>query len=150
MGTRILVTFCATSVLCLSPVASGSQAARRSKRAIDPRQAIRISERFVRQNGYTEFVPDDPSRLAPESFGFSRDKRVWLRQRHNTLKPRAAGFLEGARNYPKGWTVGFELVKPIADGKEPIGRAVTMDAMGHHVTVQHMGFYLDSLRPRPE
>jgi hypothetical protein len=149
-GTQIVATLCATSVLCLSPVASSGQAARRSKGAIDARQAIRIAERFVRQNGYTEFVPNEPSRLAAETLEFSRDQRVWLRERHNTLKPRAVGFREGARNHPKGWTVGFELVRPIGDGKEAIGRAVTMDAGGRHLTVQHMGFYLDTLKHRPD
>jgi hypothetical protein len=100
-------------------------------------------------NGYTDFVPSDPSRLIPETLEFSGDERVRLKQRHNTLKPSAVGFLKGARNYPKGWTVGFELVKPLGDGKERIGRAVTMDERGHHLTVQHMGFYLDGLEPRP-
>jgi hypothetical protein len=142
---------CATIALGFSPVASRGQAARRSKGAIDARQAIRIAERFVRQNGgYTEFVPNDPSRLAPETLEFSRDQRVWLRERHNTLKPRAVGFREGARNHPEGWTVGFELVRRIGGGKEAIGRAVTMDAGGRHLTVQHMGFHLDSFKPRPD
>lgn len=49
----------------------------------------------------------------------------------------------------KGWTVGFELVEPIGDGKKAVGRAVTRDARGRHLTVQHMVFNLDVLKPRP-
>ncbi len=86
----------------------------------------------------------------PETLEFSRDNRSWLEHRNNTLKPRAVGFREGARNDPKGWTVGFELVKPLGDGKRAVGRAVTMDARGRHLTVQHMGFNLDTLKPRPD
>lgn len=140
----------ATSLLDYCPVAAMGQAARRSKGAIDARQAVRIAERFVRANGYTDFVPNDSGRLMPETLEFSREQRNWLKDRHNTLKPRSVGFREGARNDPKGWTVGFELVKPLGDGKGAVGRAVTMDARGRHLTVQHMGFYLDTLKPRPD
>ena len=122
----------------------------RSKRAIDARQAVRIAERFVRANGYTDFVPNGSGRLMSETLEFSREQRNLLKYRHNTLKPRAVGFREGGRTDPKGWTVGFELVKPLGDGKGAVGRAVTMDARGRHLTVQHMGFYLDSLKPRPD
>jgi hypothetical protein len=149
-GRRIAAILFAVSVSNYLPVEAQSQAARRSKGAVDARQAVRIAERFVRSNGYTDFVPKDPSRLTPETLEFSGDQRAWLKGRHNTLKPRAVGFSEGARNHPKGWTVGFELVEPIGDGKRAIGRAVTMDERGHHLRVQHMGFYLDGLKPRPE
>jgi hypothetical protein len=140
----------AVGVLCYLPVEAHDQAPRRSRGVIDARQAVRIAERFVRLNGYTDFVPNDPSRLTPETLEFSGDQHVRLKERHNTLKPRAIGFREGARNYPKGWTVGFELVEPIGDGKRAVGRAVTMDERGHHLRVQHMGFYLDGLKPRPD
>jgi hypothetical protein len=149
-GRRTAAILLTVSVLTYLPVGAQSQEARRPKRAIDARQAVRIAERFVRLNGYTDFVPKDPSRLMPEALEFAEDERVWLKERHNTLKPRAVGFREGARNYPKGWTVGFELVKPIGDGKEAIGRGVTMDERGRHLRVQHMGFYLDGLKPRPD
>jgi hypothetical protein len=129
-------------------VAEG-QVARRAKKAIDARQAVRIAERFVRRNGYTDFIPDDPRQLVPESIEFSRDRRDWLKARHNTLKPKAVGYLKGSRNNSKGWTVGFALVKP-TDSTPAVGRAVTMDARGHNLRVEHMGFYLDSLESRPD
>jgi hypothetical protein len=142
--------------MVLTPIAGVecAQIARHGKETINARQAVRIAERFVRANGYTDFVPDDANRLIPESLEFSRDRRDWLKQRHNTLKPRAVGYRKGARNEPKGWMVGFELVDPFEDQRiidqRRIGRGVTMDARGRGVMVQHMGFFLDGLEPRPD
>jgi hypothetical protein len=61
----------------------------------------------------------------------------------------AVGHLKGSRSNLKGWTVGFALVKP-RDSTRPVGRAVTMDARGHNVRVEHVGFYLEGLEPRPD
>jgi hypothetical protein len=129
-------------------VAEG-QMAHLAKKAIDARQAVRIAERFVRENGYTDFVPDDPSQLVPESVEFSRDRRDWLKNRQSTLKPKAVGYLKDSGSKSKGWIVGFALVKP-RNSTRPVGRAVTMDARGHNVRVEHKGFLLDGLEPRAE
>src|SRR4051794_6037922 len=67
--------------LTLAAGAAWGQVPRRAKGAIDARQAVRIAERFVRENGYTDFVPVGPRRLVPESIEFSRDPRVWLKER---------------------------------------------------------------------
>ena len=125
------------------------QPARRAKEAIDAREAVRIAEQFVRENGYTNVRPKDPRRLVPESIEFSHDRRVWLKERHNTLKPRAVGYRKGARNDANGWTVGFELVSPL-DKTRAVGRGVTMNAKGRRVRVEHMGFFLSGLEPRPD
>lgn len=125
------------------------QASRREKGTIDARQAVRIAERFVRENGYTDFIPKDPRRLVPESLEFSRDRRDWLKSRHNSLKSQSVGYRKGSRNDPKGWTVGFAPVKPL-DEERPVGRAVTMDARGRRVRVEHMDLYLERLEPRPD
>ena len=100
---------------------------RLAKGTIDARQAVAIAERFVRENGYTDFVPDDLRCLVPESIEFSREPRNWLKGRHNQLKPQAVGFRKGSRNDREGWTVGFELVDP-TNVTPATGRAVTMDA----------------------
>ena len=118
-------------------------------KVINAVQAVRIAEQFVRDNGYTDFVPPDARKLDPESLEFSEDEKAWLAERHHTLRPRALGYRSGSRNDPDGWTVGFEEVKPV-EGHPDIGRAVTMDAFGQDVVVQHMGFYLRDLQPRPE
>jgi hypothetical protein len=116
---------------------------------IDARQAVRIAERFMRENGYTDFVPDDLSRLVPESMEFAANPRDWVKDRHNELKPQAVGYRKGSRNDPEGWTVGFALVD--AMNKTPgVGRAVTMDAKGRRARVEHMGFFLKGLEPRPD
>ena len=120
-----------------------------SAKVIDAGQAVRIAEQFVRENGYTDFVPKDVSKLEPESIEFSEDEKDWLASRHNTLRPRACGYRKGGRNDPSGWTVGFKRVKP-REGHLDIGQAVTMDEHGEDVTVQHMGFFLRNLQPRPE
>lgn len=119
----------------------------RRGKTIDARQAVRIAERFVHDNGYTDFIPDDLSRLAPESLEFSRNPRGWFKYRHGLLKPQAVGYRKGGRNDPKGWTVGFALVKPSNPDAEI---AVTMDERGRGAVVQHMGFFLKGLEPRPE
>jgi hypothetical protein len=147
IGPLVWVTV-VLGVTLAAGVARG-QVPRRAKRAIDARQAVRIAERFVRENGYTDFIPDDPRRLVPESIEFSRNRRDWLKSRHNELKPQAVGYRNGSRNDPKGWTVGFALVKP-TDATPPVGRAVTMDARGRRVRVEHMDFYLRRLEPRPD
>jgi hypothetical protein len=150
-GRLISLHLWATVVLGLMATAgvAEGQVARRAKKAIDARQAVQIAERFVRENGYTDFIPDDPRQLVPESMEFSRDRRDWLKGRHNTLKPKAVGYRKGSRNDPKGWTVGFALVKP-SDATRAVGRAVTMDTRGRSVRVEHMGFYLERLETRPD
>lgn len=121
----------------------------RARGTIDARQAVRIAERFVRENGYTDFVPDDFRRLVPESIEFSRDRRDWFEGRQNTLKPQAVGYRRGSRNDPKGWTVGFALSE-LMKTTPGTGRAVSMDAKGRHARVEHMGFFLKNLEPRPD
>jgi hypothetical protein len=96
IGPLVWVTV-VLGVTLAAGVARG-QVPRRAKRAIDARQAVRIAERFVRENGYTDFIPDDPRRLVPESIEFSRNRRDWLKARHNELKPQAVGYRNGSRN----------------------------------------------------
>jgi hypothetical protein len=113
---------------------------------IDAAQAIRIAEAFVHDNGYTDFEPPDARKLVPESFErFGREE--WIALRRNTLRPRAVGYLEGEMRDPSGWTVGFERVKA---PNSRLGRAVTMDAHGGMVRMQHREFRLTALKPRPE
>lgn len=109
-------------------------------------QAIKIAEQFVRDNGYTEYVPPDSSKLTPESIEWS-GRADWISHRRNTLRPKALGCAEGARNDENGWTVGFERVDPSDRGT---GRAVTMDARGGSVRMQHVDYILSRLKPRSE
>src|SRR5690349_14524020 len=52
---------------------------------VDAREAERIAERFVRDNGYTAYVPTDLAGLQPESLEVGDDRKVWLAGRTNTL-----------------------------------------------------------------
>jgi hypothetical protein len=109
---------------------------------VDAKEAVGIAEQFVRENGYTDFVPIDLVALQPEAIEHgARDQ--WPAHRANTLLPVAKGIGRGAPNHPKGWTVGFAYVKPLGDSS--IGRAVTMDEFGEHVRMQHKDLMLDSL-----
>ena len=121
----------------------------RPRGIIDARQAVQIAERFVRDNGYTDYVPENIRRLEPERLEFSASPREWYQQRHASLQPQAVGYRKGGRNDPEGWTIGFALVE--GRGRKPdVGRGVSMDARGHSVTMEHMGFYLTGLEPRPD
>lgn len=71
--------------------------------------------------------------------------------RRDSLEPNAYGYARGTRD-PDGWTVLFrkkykaELAKLIPNYEERIkktARAVTMDAYGHVIEIEHQDFYLD-------
>jgi hypothetical protein len=116
---------------------------------ITAEQAVRIAEEFIRANGYTDYSPVDVSKLDADikEVVTEEDKTLLkdlLAERRNTIKPRACGWKRGRRNDPKGWTVGFELVKTL-NNDPSIGQAVEMDRHGADAWVEHMGFDLKSL-----
>jgi len=116
---------------------------------ITAEQAVRIAEEFIRANGYTDYSPEDVSNLdvdIPEQIT-EEDKKFlkeFLARRRNSIKPRAYGWRRGRRNDPKGWTVGFELMRTFNNDPSN-GQAVEMDENGSDVWVEHMGFDLKSL-----
>jgi hypothetical protein len=112
---------------------------------INAMQAVKIAEEFVHDNGYTDYVPPDSSKLVSESIEWE-GREKWIADRHDTLRSRALGFMNEARNDPSGWTVGFEYVKP-SDRRH--GRAVTLDTNGRKLRMQHVDFILKYLTPRP-
>lgn len=115
-------------------------------RRIGAAAAVRLAEWFIRANGYTDLAPPDRTRLAPESFE-NRGRASWLAGRRGTLRPRAVGYLPGGKSTPEGWTVGFEYAARPPGGQ--LGRAVTMDAAGEALVVQHQDLRLWILLPRP-
>jgi hypothetical protein len=113
---------------------------------IDVTQAIALAEKFVHDNAYTDFKPDDPGKLTPESIEWP-DRDTWIDRRFNTIRSKAIGYSKGAGSYFDGWTIGFELTNPTNRNH---GRAVIMDARGGMLRMHHQALLLDKLLPRPD
>jgi hypothetical protein len=121
------------------------------KKKLDATEAIRLAECFIAQNGYTDVNPTvDQRQLAQESVDPGTDE-LGMRMRRDSLERNAYGYARGAR-LSDGWTVLFrkkykaEQAKLIPNYEERIkktGRAVTMDAYGRAITIEHQDFYLD-------
>jgi hypothetical protein len=119
---------------------------RPAPKQIDVKEAVRIAEWFVRDNGYTDFAPKELAKLQPEGIDFA-DREKWLASRSRTLLPKARGIKKGGPNGPKGWIVGFARVNPPGDPDK--GRSVTMDEFGEHVKMQHQDYILKYLEFDP-
>jgi leucyl aminopeptidase len=119
----------------------------KEKRPLKEAEAIHIAEQFVAENGYTDLLPNqDRTQLSSESLDSAEiDQR--LRQRYNTLERKAYAVGNGdVREY--GWTIVFRYNQKSED-EEPIkevGRAVTMDADGRNIKMQHQDTFLNGLK----
>jgi|GEM_PF-2499804 len=107
--------------------------------------AIFLAERFIRDNGYTDYVVSPDVILANESLERYDEREKKLAFRHNTLQPKAVG----AKLTGDVWTVGFEytamLHEKYSAGERPTGRAVRFDAEGNNPQVMHKDLFLDIL-----
>ncbi len=143
------------ALLCVAGC-SGTDAASKKNAAGKPAplvitsaQAIRFAEEFIRANGYTNDPPENlrdldldlPDEMTDED---AEVLSLLLAERRNSIKPCAYGWKRGRRNDPNGWTVGFELVKPLKNDPS-IGQAVEMDDHGSELWVELTGFDLKSL-----
>lgn len=113
-----------------------------SRRDVDADQAMKIAEEFVRANGYTDFTPSDLSKLKPEPIEMSDDREEWLKDRHDTVRPQAHGYMKGTGNSRDGWRVVFARTKP-PNNDPNIGVGVAMDKTGNNVRFMHMGVGLN-------
>jgi hypothetical protein len=116
-------------------------------------QAIRVAEKFVVMNGYTDLPPtQDKAKLAYESVEWEGNVQRMLELRHDTIERRAYGYVEYSRR-GSGWTVVFRHKVPsVSSGRQQriipirsdnnVGRAVTMDLFGHGMRVEHTDFLL--------
>ena len=111
---------------------------------INALQAVKIAEQFVRENGYTDYVPPDSSKLKGESIEWE-DREKWIAQRHNTVRSRALGYLERVWDQSSGWMVAFEYL-PSARGSAP---GVSMDRYGGRLRMEHKDVNLKLFLPRP-
>jgi hypothetical protein len=114
-------------------------------------KAVRLAEEFIRQNGYTD-APADKNNLSHETIEYFDDVDELLKQRRDTLEPKAYGVLTEGRGSKKGWTVVFRHSKKIRDNfkvkdklvgnPEKAGRAVTMNENFQNLLVEHKDFWL--------
>jgi hypothetical protein len=107
-------------------------------------QAIKVGEKFIARNGYTD-LPPDKENLALESIEWESNVDVMLRSRHNSLESKAYGVSTGRRGNPSGWTVGFKYKSPSDRQTRENGRAVTMELDGSDIRVEHVDLILKKL-----
>ena len=110
-------------------------------RAITSDEAVSIAQSFVRANGYTTHRPGRFETLAAEPIEFLPEDQ-WREFRHDTLVPRAYGYVRGRKRGEPGWTVVFAHRRPDALG---LGRAVTMSRDGTEVQIEHESFILTAV-----
>jgi hypothetical protein len=132
-----------TCLLLLILINSGFQ----PRRKLSEADVIRRAEDFVVQQGYTDLPPiADRSKWSPDSV-WGKPDDVIMQSRRNSLEPRAYGVVRGAK-----WVVVFRMnpdheryreVAPNYEGRvKKVGRAVTMDAYGGRIRMEHRDFNL--------
>lgn len=117
-------------------------------------KAVRIAEEFIKRNGYTD-APADKDNLSYESVEFSEDTAQLLELRHNTLQPKAYGFIRNGKSSKKRWTIVFRFnkakFKDMSDENyKSLGRAVTMDEKFENLRVEHKDIFLKAVEVKLE
>jgi len=110
-------------------------------------EAIKLAERFIILNGYTD-LPPNKNRVVLESIEASPNTDELLRERRNTLERKAYGVARGRKIRSSGWTVVFRYKDRSDPEMREIGRAVTMDADGSNMRVEHVDFFLRAVDRR--
>jgi hypothetical protein len=131
-----------TILLLLLPVGFYAQ-----EKKLNEAEAVRLAEQFIAQNGYTD-LPPDKSKLAYESIEWESNIDEMLRQRRNTLEPKAYGVVRERKNAP-GWTVVFRYKHRATGQMRGNGRAVTMNLDGSKMRVEHVDFTLKYVDKKP-
>ena len=96
---------------------------------VSTEMAVQLSERFVRENGYTD-APNDEIKLQLDLESIERaDSRAeLLKSRRNTLQPKAIG----VKSTDDGWGVAFDYVDHPGSC-----RVVTINKDGTQIRMQH-------------
>ena len=104
---------------------------------ISVESAVKIAERFVAENGYTN-LPESRVKeiLDNEGIEWSLGRKERLAQRRNTLRPQAIGARKSRKNGSPGWSVAFDYVGQT--GNSDVCRVVTMDLNGRDVQIVHV------------
>jgi hypothetical protein len=134
----------------LLPVSSGFQ----QKRKLTEAEAIKKAEEFVARQGYTDLPPiKDKTEWSPDSVWGKPDDLI-MKSRRKSLEPRAYGVARGDRTKdPYAWIVVFrmnpnheryrEVVPNYEEQVRKVGSAVTMNAYGGRIRMEHQGIYLE-------
>lgn len=116
-----------------------------NNRRLEAQEAIRLAECFIIQNGYTDLPPiEDRSKLTPEFDELGTNEFI-LQMRHDSLERRAYGFIHG----DNGSLIVFRPKQQSHEvhhnegSTDRVGRAVTVDAYGRQMRMQHQGVFLD-------
>lgn len=119
--------------------------ASQTKRRLSEDEVVRRAENFILQQGYTDVPPtDDKTKLKAAFDEGTDDSSIVLRR--NTLLKKAYGLAKGNGI---SWLVVFRLnpenetYRLHAIDVSKSGRAVTMDAYGRNITIQHQNVDLD-------
>ena len=111
-----------------------------TEEGITKKQAIKLAEKFIVDNGYT-VAPADKTKMSYELFDQYKDNiEKVLRGRHNTLQPKAFCISEDVDR----WTIGFLSITVDLDRLNSTqrqtdlpGRAVVVMKNGKEVSVAH-------------
>lgn len=122
MNQMYLKTYVAAILLTLFSVVNSHA----QKRGLSEAEAVKLAERFIVQNGYTD-LPPEKSKLVNESFELGASVEEMLKMRHDTLERKAYGISYRRKGGSPGWTVVFRYKHPSSQQKRISGRAVTMN-----------------------
>jgi hypothetical protein len=124
---------------------------KKAKRKITASEAIQLAEQFIIDNGYTDLpAAKDKKKIVPESVNPMTGE--WgMQMRHDSLQRKAYGYSQGNRT-AKDWTIVFkckykkedaEIIPDYEARLRTAGRAVTMDAYGKKIKMEHQDIKLE-------
>lgn len=97
------------------------------------REAVRLAEKFVKNQGYTSYPPSvaPKKEIVFESLEFDNDVDATLERRRGSLTPKAIGAIVNENQ----WLVAFSYANSSPDSNR--GRAVKMGLDGQNIRVMH-------------
>jgi len=100
--------------------------------------AVALAEKFIADNGYTA-ASSSPvkQQLDFESLERTDNRAEMLKQRHNTLQPKAIGAKTGRKGSKAGWSIAFAYASWVRGGQDSC-RVVTMDGDGSNIRIEHV------------
>jgi hypothetical protein len=104
---------------------------------LSEKQAIKLAEEFVQNNGYTSLKPDK-TKISYELFDENLDNV--LKQRYNTLQPKAFCISKRNDRYDIGFlstSVNINKLSPTEKKSNLSGRAVSISFDGKKIKMEH-------------